>query len=298
MPHKFSILTILLILFLFSSDSKADIWVLDINDTITLRNDVDPEKTVQVVNYQLVAQNLFLNGPERISIEQYIKKSIQDKSMQRHTYGNLPMYARCLHADGLISDEVLAQIPLLSQTYKQALDVANHEENGGFFPSLFKFIDFILEVDHSPSISIQSFGNEIPFALEVIAKRYAQRLNVVKEIGIFDEQHHLDFDGRKHRGQQELVGLLAPGTVLGWKNNYKAGGGKYLFFSEDNDNPVRSHYFDDNANQFVRAYINGRLLSKEESRSMFERYIYNVDTASALTNADYFINSYKERQVL
>jgi len=298
MPNKLSIQIFLLSLFFFSSDSKADIWVLDINDTITLRNDVDPEKTVQVVNYQLVAQNLFLNGPERISIEQYIKKTIEDKSMQRLSYGSLPIYAKCLHAEGLISDEVLAQIPLLSQTYKQALEVANHEENGGFFPSLFKLIDFILEVDQSPSISIQSFGNEIPFALEVIAKRYGHRLNVMQEIGMFDEQHHLDLGGRKHRGQQELVKLLAPGTVSGWKNNYKAGGGKYLFFSEDNDNLVRSHFFDDNASQFVRAYINGRLLSKEESLTLFERYIYNVDTALALTEADYFINAYRERRLL
>lgn len=58
--------------------------VLDLNDTVTLLNGVDADKSINVVLNQLVAQNVYMLNCQ--SIEEYIKdnvglKKIKDKHM-------------------------------------------------------------------------------------------------------------------------------------------------------------------------------------------------------------------------
>lgn len=288
---------------LSSAAVHADVWVLDINDTITIRNDVDPEKTRDVVIFQLVAQNTFLKDEPTTSLEAYIKRTIECKSEQRAAYGNLLEYARILLGQGLITEEVLDNILSLSATYQDALEIANLPENQGFFASLFTLVDFVLRVDHAPTIIFQSFGSEIPLALNVIANRYGDKLTVESEIGIFDEHHHFLFKGNTYRMPDieepsgatvsDIRSLIAPKTVMGWKNNYKAGGRKSMFFeplSEEYPSGLTTRFFDDNSDRFASVYINGELLSIEEGYKFAAPYIHKVDTGKALTDPDYFIN--------
>lgn len=273
----------------FIATTAADVWVFGINGTITIKNDVDLEKTPTVETYRIVAQNTFLQKESTVSIETHIKRTIKDKSQQRSTYEKLPDYAKKLYEDGLISIASYNEIPKLINKYENAIEEVNSEIKGYFFPSFFKLINYILQVDKKPIILIQSFGNEIPSALSIIAKRFPGKLTIEKEIGIFDKQNQLYFKDKVYQTPAEMEELLIPFTVRGWKNNYHSNGGKILFFRDTPQGFLRSHYYVDNANSFDKVAYNGSLLSVEEGFHFAKPYIYQVDTGKALSEPDYFI---------
>ena len=295
--------------FLLHTLAHADVWVFDINDTITLRNDVDPEKTTAVVINQLVAQNTYLKDEPTTSLEAYIKRTISNKTQQRETYKNLTEYVHTLIAQNLASEEIFVSMPILVEQYRTALAEANSTLNRGFFPSFYHMIDFILTVDDKPTIIFQSFGEEIPLALEAIACRYSEKLATESEIGFFDDQDQLNFKGNIYKNPGDMMRLLAPGIVMGWKNNYRAGGRKLMFFKEHVDKTafLNTHFFDDNAHRFASVYIEsttsrhiklGAMLPIEVGYSTFSDYIYQVDTAKALTDTAYFINLTSKHQLM
>ena len=201
--------------FLLCSAAYADVWVFDINDTVTIRNAVDPEKTTDVVINQLVAQNTYLRDEPTISLETYIKRTLTDKSKQRETYGELSEYAHELLKQNIIDRDAFNAMPALIKQYRDALDIANSSENKGFFPSFYNMVDTILMVDARPTIIFQSFGEEIPLALEAITDHYTGRLTVEHEIGLFDNQHHLNFKGTTYKSPSAMLSLLQPGIVMG-----------------------------------------------------------------------------------
>jgi hypothetical protein len=279
--------------FLLCSAAYGDVWVFDINDTITIRNAVDPEKTTDVVINQLIAQNTYLRDEPTISLETYIKRTIIDKSKQRETYGKLSEYTHELLKQNIIDRDTFNAMPALIKQYRDALDIANSSENKGFFPSFYNMVDTILMVDAHPTIIFQSFGEEIPLALEAITDRFTKRLTVEHEIGIFDNQHHLAFKGTTYKSPSAMLSLLQPCTVMGWKNNYHANGRKLMFFESSPTivpKAIKTHFFDDNADRFATIYHDSHLLSIEDGYRFAHGYIYQINTSRALTEENYFRN--------
>ncbi|MGI4851523.1 MAG: hypothetical protein ACRYGR_06235 [Janthinobacterium lividum] len=284
--------TLLILSLMTSTSLQAHIYVFDINDTISLLNAIDPEKTHQVVNYQLVAQNLFLKSDDKISLEDHIKKTISDKTEQRLTYGRLPQYARELLEKELITQETFDLIKKLSRQYQQAADVSSSPKNGHLLPSFYRYIDHILATDSNPTIIFQSFGSEIPLALKAVKKRFSGRLKVISEIGKFDDQHQLHFADKIYKTSKDMEETLKPFTVMGWQNKYHSDDAnkKMLFFSDNSDAFLKTFFFDDNAHRFAGVSYNGKLLPVEEGLRFAKPYIHQVNTAQALTQDDYFKN--------
>jgi hypothetical protein len=274
-------------------NSYANLWVFDINDTITLRDSVDPERTPRIKNYQIVAQNIYLYNEPEISLEDYIKRTNPIISEQRKIYNLLPEYAQKLYKQGILRAKDIEMIPYLSEKYRLAYDKACIEHNG-FFSSFFKFIDFILENDRKPTIIFQSFGLEIPLTLETISIRYKDRLKVDKDIGVFNDVGYLEYEGKLYKTPTELEGFIEPFKVMGWRNNYHAKGMKVLLFRNDNNKKIKTYFFDDFGEKYAVISYNGKLLIAEENE-IAKPYISKINTALALTDENYFINLYRTR---
>lgn len=276
--------------------NHTNIWVFDINSTITLHDTVDTERTPRIANYQIVAQNIYLKNDPNISLEAYIKNINPNTSEQRKLYNNLPEYADSLYQEGLLSYEDLNKIPYLSNKYKLVNDnvCLKHE---GIFPSFYKFIDFILERDNTPTIIFQSFGVDIPLVLDIMEKRYQGKLNIIKDIGIFDDKDYLHFKGEIYKTPVEIEKLISSQKVMAWQNNYDAKGKKLLLFRDMNGKAIKTHFFDDYGDKYAIIAYNGDLISKEECE-FAKSHIYKISTAHALTDENYFIDLFLKQREL
>jgi hypothetical protein len=279
-----------------SKNNHTDIWVFDINSTITLFDTVDPDKTPEITNYKIVAQNIYLKNESNISLEAYIKTINTITSEEYKIYNRLPEYAKSLYLKGLLSYEDLNIIPYLYNKYKLANEniCLKHE---GIFPSFFKFIDFIIDKYNTPPIIFQSFGLDIAFILDVMEKRYLGKLNIVKDIGIFDDKGYLHFKGEIYKTPTEIEKLISSQKVMAWQNNYDAKGKKLLFFRDVNGKSIKTHFFDDYGDKYAIIAHNGDLLSKEDCE-FAKSFIYKISTGHALTDENYFIDLYLKQRAL
>ena len=260
--------------------------VLDLNDTVTLLNAVDADKSISVVLNQLVAQNVYtVDGS---SVEQYIKDNIPIKKDQRKTYEYLPLYVNKLLDNNIMSYKEYLKVEVLHKIYTEAWEKTS-SNNGGFFNSCFKLLDYLLEYHPNTCIQVQSFGGEIPKFLAQIKKSYPD-LPMRSEI--------LDFSQcLKYQILEKVEENSIPGYVTVCKNDYNLwqneGFGKPVIFGPD----VTTVIFDDNVYRcatVIEKDENGDHKKLDSIEKRFEKYFFKVDTASALLDENYFVNLIKQ----
>jgi hypothetical protein len=279
---------------------QAHLYIIDINDTVTLRNDVDPEKTETVVLGQLVAQNMKLKSG--VSVELYIKKVITDKTRQRLTYGALEQFFDGLRDKELLSDDEYDRYAALHNEYTTAWSLS--KGNGGcVFASLLKLIAWIEKNDKAPRILFQSFGEEIDFVLDYLDKEFKRRNNlkwvIEQNKGVVDSEgdlqwHHEVYTQRDYQEinpfkNQEFFPFF---SISAWRTNYQAwknkGIGKLIF----NGNG-KTFFFDDNADACATIVVDKECYSYKEHKGLLNQlssiHVFNVDTGKALTDDNYFV---------
>lgn len=276
--------------------SNKIVLVLDLNDTLTLLNDVDPDKTIDVVLNQIVAQNIFINS---INLENYIKNTIMDKKEQRKTYGNLHSYAKTLLDQQIILECEFNKIQILYETYKKSWEKC--ARNGGFFESCYKLFDYVLKFHPDIKIQVQSFGNEIPKFIKEIKQRYPL---VCACENIINFENYLNSSGNdiglvnKKLLLEKIEEITDFYTLSYCRNNYAAwmnqGFGKPLIYSEN----TRTIFFDDNAYRcatIIKGNFKGEIYKvlKLEESSPYYRDVIQVDTSKALVDPNYFVDLLK-----
>jgi len=272
------------------------IVVFDLNDTLTLLNDVDPEKSTDVVLYQLVSQNIFVN---EISLENYIKTNIPNKSEQRKTYGNLLLYVENLVSNNLTSNETIKKIKHMHGLYKNYWEECL--KNGGFFDSFHKFLKYCIKYFPKIKIQIQSFGNEIPKIMDDIMDKYPDISTSYTILEFFD---YSDDSGKIDNLSKELIlrNMQETNCTISYcKTDYtawvKEGFGKPLIYGEG----IKTIFFDDNAYRCATIVEKSFKNNKQEYKiialdksSPYYKNIVNVETAKALTNPNYFIELFEK----
>jgi len=116
-------------LILIKSTLYADIWVFDINYTITMKNSVDPEKTTEASINKIIAQNVYLKKDPTISLEEYIKKTYPSKKQRRGIYARFYVHLKEFLNQGLISKKTFNNVFRLTQKYKDAVSIGGSVKN-------------------------------------------------------------------------------------------------------------------------------------------------------------------------
>lgn len=251
--------------------------VLDLNDTLTLLNDVDPDKPISVVILQLVAQNIYIEST--VPLETYIKSVILDKKEQRRTYGNLIEYAAGLVEKRLLDKSQYDMIEPLREKFENHWKMAVCKNNG-FFDSMFVLLDYIRQYCPTTCIIVQSFGNEIPKFFEQIRARYPDW---------YVNDTILDFD--KYDTFDEIVEAakryIVPGCIAAFHNSYQKWRcgmmGKLLFYGKN----VDTIFFDDNA------HMCGTMVRYDVEDAENKTKILQVNTGLALTDGNYLLDFFR-----
>lgn len=304
---------------------EVDIFAFDINDTITLLNNIDPQKKDSNVGLcQLVCQNIRLPHWGGESLEDVIRKLYATKKEQRDQYV-----------------KSVEQENELYNTLKEKWDKCQNENNGLFY-SFTKVVDYITENFPNSIILLHSFGDEIRHTLDVLHRQQTSRRNQKKpyfnvEYDIIDLKNGVD---KIHTSSDRALSdtdkiysdfipniikffdIYANGNVIVaikdcyqlWKEGKV---GKLLFYhTSEIDNYIecaltnpeqdvgcytecgkkkiryRTVFFDDNADIVAHPVYRGEdpdLFFNTENGAV-QHNIFQVDTSKALLDDDYFIN--------
>ena len=266
-------------------------FVLDINDTLTLLNCIDACKSIDGVLMQLVAQNIYISHQDkRVSMESYIKSTIEDKKLQRKTYENLVAFTSDLHERGLIESSEF-RISLLHKLYQYTWE-ETLAKNDGFFDSCFHLLDYIFKHYPESPVIIQSFGGEIERFLKAIKNRYPDK---PMDETVFQFEPYVDEEISRDIPMEdtiqnlisELESRIQPGKIIAVRNDYRSwtsfGFGKPLLFTDQ----VKTFFFDDNAYRcatVVERKDEKFVIGKVED---YPECIIKVNTARALLEPNY-----------
>lgn len=287
----------------FSASLQGHLYIIDINDTVTVKNDIDPQKTRGVVVGQLVAQNICLISGQ--PVEDHIKESMKNKSEQRATYARLTDYIQKLIDQKLMTIEQLNDAEMLKARYAAALQVCD-KQTSAIFPSLLRLIKYIEAYDPSPRILFQSFGAEIPDLLMFLQERLkGGPWSVDHQIGVFDDQgmffwKGMSFDSDCYEALNpfEDEKLFPRFSIKAWRNNYTAWKNKKLQIGKlifcDKAGPDQTFFFDDKAAICATLVVGDKIFSLPIEKDRIDGldlnclHIVNVDTARALLDKNYF----------
>lgn len=248
---------------------------IDLNDTVTLDNKVDPDKTIETVINQLVAQNVYLDCQ---NLENFIKSTISDKKLQREAYKNLDSFVENLNVSKEL--EIRELIVNLRDQYFQAWSKCE----SGFFKSFINFVKYIEKNFPSSTIIIQSFGLELPNVMEYL--KNISTFDVSSEIIDFN---NLDFS-KISNTFKNLHDSLIENSILFWRNSYDLWKNNQIGKPQFVSTEFQYLFFDDNAD-ICSTIVNSEDFSIVKD---FNKYLIKVDTAQALINENYFIEKFEE----